>query len=100
MAVLDVRFFLNSTGSRGGTPDVYEPVVVAVWLHLPPVTDAVAQVLFVGVHVGAAAVVLGGFARVPAWVQHAGGVVLGVGFVLWVIWAMSYGYVSHDHMTT
>ncbi|QOR70259.1 hypothetical protein IM660_16885 [Ruania alkalisoli] len=98
MAVLDVRYFLNSTGERGGTPELFAPVLVAEWLHLPPVTDGVAQMLFVGVHVGAVAMVLGGFARVPAAVQHAGGLVLGVSYLLWVLWAMSYGYVSHDHM--
>lgn len=98
MTVLDVRFFLNATGDRGGTPELFQPVVLAQWLHLPPVTDAVAQVLFVGIHLGALALILGGFARAPAVVQHAGGAVHALSYVLWVLWAMSYGYVSHDHM--
>ncbi len=98
MAVLDVRFFLSSTDDRAGTPELFQPVVVAQWLHLPPVTDTVAQVLFLGVHLGALALLVGGFARIPAAVQHLGGAVLALTYVLWVLWGMSYGYVSHDHM--
>ena len=98
MTVLDVRFFLNATGDRGGTPELFQPVVLAQWLHLPPVTDAAAQVLFLGIHLGALALLLGGLARVPAAVQHVGGAVHALTYVLWVLWAMSYGYVSHDHM--
>ncbi|WP_156251619.1 hypothetical protein [Pseudactinotalea terrae] len=98
MAVIDIRLFLNSTDDRAGTPEFFAPVVVARWLHLPPVTDEIAAALFVGVHVGAAAVVVGGFRRLPALVQNLGSVLLAVAFGLWAVWAMSYGYVSHDHM--
>lgn len=98
MAVLDVRYFLNSTDDRAGTPEFYDPVVLARWLQLPPVTPAIADALFVGVHIGALALVIGGFARVPRLVQNVGGVVLALSYVLWVLWGMSYGYVAHDHM--
>ena len=98
MAVLDVRFFLASTAERALTPQFYDPVVIARWLHLPPVTQSIADTLFVAVHLGAVAVVVGGFAAVPRAVQNIGGAVLAVAFALWAIWGMSYGYVSHDHM--
>jgi hypothetical protein len=98
MAVIDVRLFLNSTGDRADTPEFFDPVMAARWLHLPPVTDEIATTLFVGVHAGAAAVVVGGFRRVPAIVQNLGGLILAVAFGLWALWGMSYGYVSHDHM--
>lgn len=98
MAVLDVRFFLSSTSERAGTPEFYDPVVLARWMHLPPVTEPIASALFVGIHVGALAVVAGGFRRLPALVQNLGSIVLAVCYVLWVLWGMSYGYVAHDHM--
>lgn len=98
MAVLDVRLFLASTAERALTPQFYDPVVIARWLHLPPVTQTIADVLFLAVHLGALAVVVGGFAVVPRAVQNIGGAVLAVAFALWAIWGMSYGYVSHDHM--
>ncbi|WP_420113653.1 hypothetical protein [Pseudactinotalea sp.] len=98
MAVIDTRYFLNSTDDRAGTPEFFQPVVAARWLHLPPVTDEIASMLLVGVHLGAVAVVVGGFARVPALVQNLGGVLLGISFLLWALWGMSYGYVAHDHM--
>lgn len=98
MAVVDVRWFLNSTDDRAGTPEFYDPVVLARWLHLPPVAEPIATALLVGVHVGAAAVLIGGFARVPRLVQNLGGVLLAISFGLWVLWGMSYGYVAHDHM--
>lgn len=97
-AVLDVRFFLSSTADRAGTPEFFAPVVLARWLQLPPVTEGIATALLVGVHVGAVAVVIGGFRRVPGLVQNAGGWLLAIAYVLWVLWGMSYGYVAHDHM--
>lgn len=98
MAVLDVRYFLSSTDDRAATPEFFDPVLLARWLHLPPVTATIATALLVGVHVGAVGVLVGGFRRVPALVQHAAGALLAVAYVLWVVWGMSYGYVAHDHM--
>lgn len=98
MAVLDVRFFLNSTDDRALTPEFFDPVVLARWLQLPPVTEPIAAGLLVGIHVGAIAVLAGGFRRVPALVQNLGGVALAACYGLWVLWGMSYGYVAHDHM--
>lgn len=98
MAVIDVRFFLSGTRDRAGTPEFYDPVVVAGWLGLPPVTPAIAMALEIGVYLGALALVLGGFARVPRAIQNAGGIVFALSYVLWVLWGMSYGYVAHDHM--
>lgn len=86
MAVLDVRLFLASTAERALTPQFYDPVVIARWLHLPPVTQTIADVLFLAVHLGALAVVVGGFAMVPHAVQNIGGAVLAVAFALWAIW--------------
>jgi len=98
MAVLDVRYFLGSTTDRAGTPSFYDPILLARVLHLPPVTPSIADILYLSVHVGAGAVLIGGLARLPRMVQHGGGLVLAGAFSLWAMWGMSYGYVSHDHM--
>lgn len=98
MAVLDVLVLLTSPRNRAGTPQFFDPVPLARALHLPAPTPAIATTLALVVVLSAAAVVVGGRRSVPAWVQRVGGPALAVGYGLWAIYAMSFGYVAHDHM--
>lgn len=98
MAVLDVLVLLTSPRNRVGTPQFFDPVPLARALQLPAPTPALATSLTLVVLLGAAAVVVGGGRAVPAWVQHVGGPALAVGYGLWAVYAMSFGYVAHDHM--
>lgn len=98
VALLDALFLLRSPRDRAHTPEFYDPVVLASWLHLPPPGRATAYLALVGIAVGLVGLLVGGMRHLPAWVQHAGGLLLGVAYVVWCLWGMSFGYVAHDHM--
>lgn len=98
VALLDALFLLTSPRSRAHTPQFYDPVVLATWLHLPPPGRVTAYLVLAAVAAGLVGLVLGGRSRAPAWVQHAGGVVLGLAYATWCLWGMSFGYVAHDHL--
>lgn len=96
-ALLDALFLLRSPRDRAHTPEFYDPVPLAQLLHLPPPTDATAFLTLAGIALGALGLVIGGRRALPAAVQHSGGVLLGVSYLLWCLWGVSFGYVAHDH---
>lgn len=103
MCVLDVLLLLPSPRERAGTPQFYDPVPLAEALRLPAPTPSIATILAAVVVLGATAVVLGGRDRlggrpVPGWVQVVGGWALAAAYLVWAVYAMSFGYVAHDHM--
>ena len=97
-ALLDALFLLRSPRDRAHTPEFYDPVPLASLLHLPAPTGATAYLTLAGVALGALGLLIGGRRGVPAVLQHTGGVLLGVSYLLWCLWGMSFGYVAHDHM--
>lgn len=98
VALIDALFLLRAPLHRSGTPEFYDPVVLGAFLHLPPPTRATALLMLVGIALGLAGLVVGATARVPAWVQHVGGMLLAGCYLIWSLWGMSFGYVAHDHM--
>lgn len=98
VALLDALLLLRAPLHRSGTPQFYDPVVLADLLRLPPPTLATALVVLVGIAVGLVGLVVGATARAPAWVEHVGGVLLAGCYLVWCLWGMSFGYVAHDHM--
>ncbi|MFX0538799.1 hypothetical protein ACQBAT_09025 [Ornithinimicrobium sp. Y1847] len=98
VAAVDALFLLNAPRHRAGTPEFYTPVALARLLQLPAPSQVTAYLVLLGILLGLAGLVLGGRTRTPAWVQHAGGLLLGVSYLIWCLWGMSFGYVAHDHM--
>lgn len=98
VAVLDAALLLSTPRSRAHTPDFYDPVPLARFLFLPAPTPVLATLAMVGIVCGAALLVNGGRRRPAAWQQRTGGVLLAVSYLVWCLWAMSFGYVAHDHM--
>lgn len=98
VALLEVLVLLPSPRRRAGMPELYDPVAVAAILRLPAPTTTIVWLLTVLTVLGAGAVLVGGFGRAPVWVQRVGGVALLLGYGPWCLYAMSFGYVAHDHM--
>ncbi|WP_134774233.1 hypothetical protein [Ornithinimicrobium flavum] len=98
VALVDALFLLRSPRDRVGTPEFYDPVVLAQLLRLPPPGQATSLLVLAGVAVGLLGLAAGGTARAPAWVQHVGGGLLAGCYLVWCLWGMSFGYVAHDHM--
>lgn len=98
MALVDALFLLSSPRHRAQTPEFYDPVALAAVLGLPAPTGTTAVLALAGIGLGLLGLVVGAGSRSPAWLQHAGGVLLGVCYAVWCLWGMSFGYVAHDHM--
>lgn len=98
VAVLEVLVLLPSPRRRAGMPEVYDPVPVARALQLPAPTSIIIWVLTVLTLLGAAMLIIGGRSGITPSVQRTGGVALLLGYAPWCLYAMSFGYVSHDHM--
>lgn len=97
-AVVDVLVMPSSLLHRLDQTDLYRPVAVARALALPAPTSPLVALLLALTVTGAALLLWGGRQRAPVAAQHAGGVLLALGYPLWCVLTMSYGYVSHDHM--
>ena len=97
-AVVDISVILSSPRHRAATPELYDPIPLARLLQLPAPTPPITTALTAAVVVGAAALVVGGLRRVPAPVQHVGGLTLAAAYLVWCTYGMSFGYVAHDHM--
>ncbi|GAA1588464.1 HTTM domain-containing protein [Actinomadura kijaniata] len=88
----DMLLLTNSALAHAGLPaDLYQPVRLARWLHLPAPTP-VAMYLLLAVTLVSAAVAAAG--RLP----RAAGLVTAAGYLWWVTVGMSYGKVDHDHL--
>lgn len=98
VALVDGLFLLRSPRDRSGTPEFYEPVVLARLLHLPPPGQTTALLVLAGIAVGLLGLAGGATARAPGWVQHVGGGLLAGCYLVWCLWGMSFGYVAHDHL--
>ena len=98
VALVDALFLLRSPRDRASTPEFYDPVVLARFLHLPAPGQTTAVLVLTGVAVGLLGLAVGGTARAPGWVQHVGGGLLAGCYLVWCLWGMSFGYVAHDHM--
>lgn len=100
--VLDVLVILPNPWALTAHPDFYAPVFALQILHLPPLTLPFAVLLFVGVAGGASLVAWTSLRPEPgaqwARVQKTAGIIASVAFSLWVFYAMSYGYIQHDHL--
>lgn len=97
-ALVDALFLLRSPRDRAHTPQFYDPIPLAEVLHLPAPGVVSAHLMLVGIALGVAGLGVGGITRAPVWLQHLGGAALAACYLIWCLWAMSFGYVSHDHM--
>ncbi|MBW8486516.1 HTTM domain-containing protein [Actinomadura parmotrematis] len=88
----DMLLLTGSTLAHARLPaDLYQPVRLARWLHLPaPTPDAMHALL--AVTLAAALVAVTG--RLP----RLAGYTAALGYLWWVLISMSYGKVDHDHL--
>ncbi|GAB3281472.1 hypothetical protein [Kineosporia babensis] len=76
---------------------LYRPVRMREWLHLPVPFPEYVQTLRVVVIIACAVMVLSVFRRLPGWIPLTAGLVAAAGFTDWASIGMSYSKVDHDH---
>ncbi|GLW67028.1 hypothetical protein Arub01_52710 [Actinomadura rubrobrunea] len=90
---VDMLLFTNSTLAHARLPeDLYQPVRLARWLHLPAPTPGAMYALLV---VTLAAGLVAATGRIAPRLT---GLVAACGYLWWVTISMSYGKVDHDHL--
>ncbi|MEU4835599.1 hypothetical protein [Streptosporangium sp. NPDC023615] len=89
---LDMVLFTGGVwGHAEAATSVYRPVLLARLLHLPAADPALVRTLF-------AVVVAAGLVAATGRLPRAAGYVAALGYAQWVLLAMSYGKVDHDHL--
>lgn len=89
--IIDMLYIAFDTIFHGYVPELHAPTFIARLLHLPPLSVLQAQILFWVITVFAVLAACGVWQRVSGWVA-------GLGFWLWMLTSLGFGYVSHDHM--
>lgn len=90
---VDMLLFTNSALAHARLPgDLYQPVRLARWLHLPAPTPAAMYTLL------AVTLAAGLVAATGRFAPRASGFVAAGGYLWWVTISMSYGKVDHDHL--
>lgn len=89
--IFDMHVLAFDVVHHGYVPELHAPTLVARLLHLPPLTVLQGQILFWVVTIAAV------LAAVGLW-QRAAGWIAGLGFWVWMLTSLGFGYVSHDHM--
>jgi hypothetical protein len=89
----DMLLLTNSTLAHAELPaDLYQPVRLARWLHLPaPTLGAMYTLLVVTLAAGL-------IAATGRFLPRLTGLVAAAGYLWWVTISMSYGKVDHDHL--
>ena len=93
--VLDVLWIRTSVVPHGYVPDLYRPTWLARAVHLPALTPLQGEILLASL---LAACVAGVAAVVTGRLQRTTGVLVALGFWVWMLNSQGYGYISHDHL--
>lgn len=88
VVLLDVYVFTPGIG-HGSTPDLYRPVFFLAHAHVPAPTSGLLQLLRAVLTIGALVAATGRWPRLAGWP-------LALSYILWDLYAMSYGKVDHD----
>ncbi|GAA1928198.1 HTTM domain-containing protein [Brevibacterium antiquum] len=89
--IIDVLTISADVIPHGWTPDLYKPLWLARFLHIPPVSVLGAQILLAAIIVFALMAAAGVLQRISGWI-------VAITFGLWMFYTQGYGYVAHDHM--
>ncbi|MDN6132642.1 MAG: hypothetical protein L0J03_00785 [Brevibacterium sp.] len=89
--IIDVLTISADVIPHGWTPDLYQPLWLARFLHIPPVSVLGAQILLAAIIVFSLLAAAGILQRISGWM-------VAITFGLWMFYTQGYGYVAHDHM--
>lgn len=89
--IIDVLTISGDVIPHGWTPDLYQPLWLARFLHIPPVSVLGAQILLAAIIVFSLLAAAGILQRLSGWI-------VAITFGLWMFYTQGYGYVAHDHM--
>ncbi|MGO2863101.1 MAG: hypothetical protein ACTIC1_18220 [Brevibacterium sp.] len=89
--IIDVLTISGDVIPHGWTPDLYQPLWLARFLHLPPVSVLGAQILLAFIIVFSLLAAAGILQRISGWI-------VAITFGAWMFYTQGYGYVAHDHM--
>ena len=89
--LVDVHVIVRDPIPLSHHPDLYEPLLLARLLHLPPPSLPLAWTLY-------AVLVVGSLVGVAGRAPRLAGFVVAAAFTWWVMIGFSYGKVDHDHL--
>ncbi|WP_423057824.1 hypothetical protein [Brevibacterium linens] len=89
--IIDVLTISGDVIAHGWTPEFYQPLWLARFLHIPAVSVLGAQTLLALIIVFSLLAAAGILQRVSGWA-------VAITFGAWMFYTQGYGYVAHDHM--
>jgi hypothetical protein len=89
--IIDVLTISGDVIAHGWTPEFYQPLWLARFLHIPAVSVLGAQLLLAAIIVFSLLAAVGILQRISGWA-------VAITFGLWMFYTQGYGYVAHDHM--
>jgi hypothetical protein len=89
--IIDVLTISGDVIAHGWTPEFYQPLWLARFLHIPAVSVLGAQILLTFIIVFSLLAAAGILQRLSGWAAA-------ITFGLWMFYTQGYGYVAHDHM--
>ena len=89
--IIDVLTISGDVIAHGWTPEFYQPLWLARFLHIPAVSVLGAQILLTLIIVFSLLAAAGIFQRISGWA-------VAITFGAWMFYTQGYGYVAHDHM--
>ena len=89
--IIDVLTISGDVIAHGWTPEYYQPLWLARFLHIPAVSVLGAQILLAFIIVFSLLAAAGILQRISGWA-------VAISFGAWMFYTQGYGYVAHDHM--
>jgi hypothetical protein len=89
--IIDVLTISGDVIAHGWTPEFYQPLWLARFLHIPAVSVLGAQILLAVIIVFSVLAAIGILQRLSGWA-------VALSFGAWMFYTQGYGYVAHDHM--
>ncbi|WP_248284016.1 hypothetical protein [Brevibacterium sediminis] len=89
--IIDVLTISGDVIAHGWTPEFYQPLWLARFLHIPAVSVLGAQILLTLIIVFSLLAAAGFLQRLSGWA-------VALSFGAWMFYTQGYGYVAHDHM--
>lgn len=89
--IIDVLTISGDVIAHGWTPEFYQPLWLARFLHIPAVSVVGAQILLTLIIVFSLLAAAGILQRLSGWA-------VALSFGAWMFYTQGYGYVAHDHM--
>ena len=89
--IIDVLTISGDVIAHGWTPEFYQPLWLARFLHIPAVSVLGAQILLALIIVFSMLAAAGILQRISGWA-------VAITFGAWLFYTQGYGYVAHDHM--